>query len=198
MQPQPKLSEPARLKTEGFLEASYHTSKKAHPPRAETSAALTGVAWSLRRRLRAPPSGYDVAAGRSNVGPHPTSGSWRPSHQVFQAMRNRSTLTGNFGKTERNQVATEANPANKNRPPILSLAARRQGIARCAALHLDCARSAGAVSIGLYWKAHWLPLYRAMCDQPFSGNLRRVWAICLLIFSNSSGSTERPSARSMR
>jgi hypothetical protein len=30
---------------------------------------------------------------------------------------------------------------NITEPPILSLAARRKGIARCAALHLDCARS---------------------------------------------------------
>ena len=33
--------------------------------------------------------------------------------------------------------------------PILSLAARRKGIARCAALHLDCARSADGRSVSV-------------------------------------------------
>jgi hypothetical protein len=37
----------------------------------------------------------------------------------------------------------------RTEPSILSLAARRKGIARCAALHLDCARSADGRSLSV-------------------------------------------------
>ena len=66
-------------------------------------------------------------------------------------------LAKNYARDNRSRFATQEvfpSATHENRVAILSLAARRKGIARCAVLYLDCARSAlEQVFIGSRWRS---------------------------------------------
>ena len=81
---------------------------------------------------------------------------------------------------------------------ILSLAARRKGIARCAPLHLDCARSAlGSVFIGCVRGAIARSETRWTAQRVIEMS-RSAFAIPAFTRCNSSCGTGRPSASSIK